>query len=116
MTPRYLLPASRPGKPRGARATRKLLRQHGLPTLAARNTAMIEAVGELPPIAIADLFGIRPGTAQSWAKFAQVKNGSWSRLLFSRRVPSALLLGLVEIGELAFQLSHTPECGVGLVL
>ncbi|GAB3436425.1 hypothetical protein [Actinophytocola sediminis] len=69
--PRYLLPASQPGKPRSARATQKLLRQHGLPTLAARNTAMIEAVGALPPIVIADLFGIHPGTAHSWAKYAQ---------------------------------------------
>ena len=48
-----------------------LLRQHGLPTLAARNTAMIEAVSELSPIVIADLFGIHPGTAHTWAKFAQ---------------------------------------------
>ncbi|WP_216207055.1 hypothetical protein [Amycolatopsis aidingensis] len=56
----------------------KLLRQHGLLTLAARNTAMIEAVGELPPIVIADLFGIHPGTAHSWAKFAQA---SWTDYL-----------------------------------
>jgi hypothetical protein len=76
--PRYLLPASLPGKPRSARTTRKLLRQHGLPTLAARNTAMIEAVGELPPIVIADLFGIHPGTAHAWAKFAQA---SWTDYL-----------------------------------
>lgn len=76
--PRYLLPASRPGKARGARATQKLLRQHGLPTVAARNTAMIEAVGELPPIVIADLFGIHPGTAHAWAKFAQA---SWTDYL-----------------------------------
>jgi len=48
-----------------------LLRQHGLPTLAARNTAMIEAVSELSPIVIADLFGIHPGTAHTWAKFAK---------------------------------------------
>lgn len=76
--PRYLLPASQPGKPRSARATQKLLRQYGLPTVAARNTAMIEAVGELPPIVIADLFGIHPGTAHTWAKFAQA---SWTDYL-----------------------------------
>ena len=45
--------------------------QHGLPTLAARNTAMIEAVAELPPIVVGDLFGIHPGTAHTWAKLAQ---------------------------------------------
>ncbi|ONI71123.1 hypothetical protein ALI144C_52315 [Actinosynnema sp. ALI-1.44] len=44
----------------------------------ARNTAMIEAVGELPPIVIADLFGIHPGTAHAWAKFAQA---SWTDYL-----------------------------------
>jgi hypothetical protein len=76
--PRYLLPASQPGKPRSARATQKLLRHYGLPTLAARNTAMIEAVGELPPIVIADLFGIHPGTAHTWAKLAQA---SWTDYL-----------------------------------
>jgi hypothetical protein len=76
--PRYLLPASRPGKPRSARTVQKLLRQHGLPTLAARNTAMIEAVSELPPIVIADLFGIHPETAHAWAKFA---HASWTDYL-----------------------------------
>lgn len=76
--PWYLLPASRPGKPRSARTVQKLLREHGLPTLAARNTAMIEAVSELPPIVIADLFGIHPGTAHAWANFAQT---SWTDYL-----------------------------------
>ena len=45
--------------------------RHGLPTLSARNTAMIEAVAELPPIVVADLFGIHPSTAYTWAKLAQ---------------------------------------------
>ncbi|MGH3842466.1 MAG: hypothetical protein ACRDS0_13620 [Pseudonocardiaceae bacterium] len=43
----------------------------GLPTMAARNTAMIEAVSELTPIVVSDLFGIHPGTARAWAKYAQ---------------------------------------------
>jgi hypothetical protein len=33
---------------------------------------------ELPPIVIADLFGIHPGTAHAWAKFAQA---SWTGYL-----------------------------------
>lgn len=33
---------------------------------------MIEAVTELPPIVIIDLFGIFPGTAHCWAKLTQV--------------------------------------------
>lgn len=39
---------------------------------------MIEAVSELPPIVMADLFGIHPGTAHAWAKFAQA---SWTDCL-----------------------------------
>ena len=54
------------------------MQQHGLPTLAARNTAMIEAVSELPPIVVSDLFGIHPGTAHTWAKLAQT---SWTDYL-----------------------------------
>lgn len=69
--PRFLLPGSPPGKPRSARAVQQLLRQHDLPTIAARNTSMIEAVSELPPIVVSDLFGIHPTTAHAWAKFAQ---------------------------------------------
>lgn len=76
--PRLLLPGRPPGKPRGARGIYTLMQRHGLPSLAARNTAMIEAVAELPPIVISDLFGIHPGTAQKWAKLAQV---SWSEYL-----------------------------------
>jgi hypothetical protein len=52
--------------------------RHGLPTLSARNTAMIEAVAELPPIVVADLFGIHPNTAYTWAKLAQA---SWADYL-----------------------------------
>jgi hypothetical protein len=76
--PRFLLPGSPPGEPRSARTMHTLMRQHGLPTLAARNTAMIESVAELPPIVMSDLFGIHPGTAHSWAKLAQT---SWTEYL-----------------------------------
>jgi hypothetical protein len=76
--PHLLLPGSPPGKPRSARGVHKLMRENGFPTLAARNTAMIEAVAELPPIVVSDLFGIHPGTAHGWAKFAQT---SWTEYL-----------------------------------
>lgn len=39
---------------------------------------MIESVAELPPIVVADLFGIHPGTACAWAKLAQI---SWTDYL-----------------------------------
>jgi hypothetical protein len=76
--PRFLLPGSPPGKPRSTRGVHKLMQRHGLPTLAARNTAMIEAVAELPPIVVSDLFGIHAGTAHAWAKLAQT---SWTEYL-----------------------------------
>jgi hypothetical protein len=47
------------------------MKQHGLPTIGARNTAMIEAVSELPPIVVSDLFGVSAGTAHRWAQYAQ---------------------------------------------
>jgi hypothetical protein len=47
------------------------MRQHDLAVIAARNTAMIETVADLPPIVISDLFGISPTTAYAWARYAQ---------------------------------------------
>ena len=43
----------------------------GLPNNNARNTAMIELVGELPPIVVSDRFGLAPVTVHRWAEFAQ---------------------------------------------
>ncbi|MEW2390127.1 hypothetical protein AB0933_17445 [Streptomyces venezuelae] len=54
------------------------MNQYGLPVLSARNTAMIEAVADLPPIVVADLFGIHPNTAHAWAQYAQ---DSWADYL-----------------------------------
>ncbi|MER7810390.1 hypothetical protein [Streptomyces sp900116325] len=52
--------------------------QHGLPNVSARNTAMIEAVTDLPPIVISDLFGVAANTAHRWAQYAK---GSWADYL-----------------------------------
>ncbi|MFE2750153.1 hypothetical protein ACFXKX_38630 [Streptomyces scopuliridis] len=41
----------------------------------ARNTAMLEAVTDLPPIVISDLFGVSATSAHRWARFAQ---DSWA--------------------------------------
>ncbi|MFH8477153.1 hypothetical protein [Streptomyces sp. NPDC018000] len=67
----YLFPGKAPGRPRNVVGTHNLLNQFGLPVLSARNTAMIEAVTSLPPIAVADLFDIHPNTAQRWANYAK---------------------------------------------
>ncbi|GHH27232.1 hypothetical protein [Streptomyces lanatus] len=44
-------------------------------------TAMIEAVTSLPPIVVADLFGMHPSTAQSWTNYAK---DDWSACLAAR--------------------------------
>ncbi|WP_432181380.1 hypothetical protein [Streptomyces sp. NBC_00063] len=52
--------------------------KHGLPTIAARNTALFGMAGELPPIVISDLFGVHRNTANQWAALAQ---DSWAGYL-----------------------------------
>jgi hypothetical protein len=39
---------------------------------------MLEAVADLPPIVISDLFGVSAGSAHRWARFAQ---DSWTDYL-----------------------------------
>ncbi|MHA6763114.1 hypothetical protein [Streptacidiphilus sp. PAMC 29251] len=74
----FLLPGKPPSRPRNAAGLQKQMRQHGLPVIAARNTAMIEAATDLPPIVISDLFGLHPSTAHAWAQYA---NDSWADYL-----------------------------------
>lgn len=54
------------------------MRQHGLPGISARNTALMEAITDLPPIVVSDIFGIHPQTAYAWAQYAQ---NSWAEYL-----------------------------------
>jgi hypothetical protein len=49
-----------------------------LAVISARDTAMLDAAAELPPVVIGDLFGISPGTAYGWARYAQ---DSWADYL-----------------------------------
>ncbi|MEV2215013.1 hypothetical protein AB0H86_26835 [Streptomyces sp. NPDC050997] len=79
---RYLLPGHSPGRPRNPLGLADTLRHHGLPARAARNTAMMEALVDLPPMVIADLLGIHPKTAERWATLA---GGNWSDYLAARR-------------------------------
>ena len=57
-------------------------RPGGLPTVAARNTALFGMAGELPPIIISDLFGVHRNTANHWAVLAQ---DSWAGYLAALR-------------------------------
>ncbi|MFF9647290.1 hypothetical protein [Kitasatospora aureofaciens] len=76
--PGPLLPGRPPSRPRSVSSVHALLKAHGLPVLAARNTAMLEAVSELPPIVVSDLFGVSASNAHTWAGFAQ---DSWADYL-----------------------------------
>ncbi|MEZ0096155.1 hypothetical protein [Streptacidiphilus sp. EB129] len=75
---RYLLPGRPASRPQNPGSIHNLLRRNGLPTISARNTAMIDVVSELPPIVVSDLFGLHPSTAHRWAKYAQ---SSWADYL-----------------------------------
>lgn len=44
---------------------------------------MIEAIADIPPIVMADLFGIQPHTANRWA---QMVSESWSHYLTSPQI------------------------------
>ncbi|RSO09607.1 hypothetical protein DMH26_01080 [Streptomyces sp. WAC 05379] len=77
---RYLLPGQSPGRPRNPLGLADTLRHHGLPARAARNTAMMDALADLPPMVIADLLGIHPKTAERWATLA---GENWSEYLSS---------------------------------
>lgn len=72
--PSYLLPGQSPGCPRNPLGLADTLRRYGLPARAARNTAVIEVIADIPPMAIAYLFGIQPHIAHRWA---QMVSESW---------------------------------------
>ncbi|MFJ3495375.1 XRE family transcriptional regulator [Streptomyces sp. NPDC086091] len=76
--PRFLFPGRPPSRPRSSDALHHYMRQHGLLGISARNTAMMEAITDLPPIVVSDLFGIHPKTAYAWSQYAQ---NSWAEYL-----------------------------------
>ncbi|MFC9758888.1 XRE family transcriptional regulator [Streptomyces sp. NPDC056921] len=76
--PTYLFPGHFPGRPISESHLHGLLRQHEVSVITARNTAMLEAVADMPPIVVSDLFGIHPSTAHGWARLAQ---NSWAEYL-----------------------------------
>ncbi|MEV5080409.1 hypothetical protein AB0K74_16780 [Streptomyces sp. NPDC056159] len=78
----YLLPGSPAHRPITAQRIVNKLREHGLKVISARNTAMLEAVADLPPIVISDLFGVSASSAHRGARFAQ---DSWAGYLAACR-------------------------------
>jgi hypothetical protein len=81
--PAYLFPGRPPSRPRNTKALGRTLSRYGLPTLVARNSAMIANVLDLEPIVVSDLFGVAPQTAHRWAQYAQ---SSWAAYLAARPV------------------------------
>jgi hypothetical protein len=80
--PELLLPGQPASRPRSPEALSARLMKHGLPTIAARNTALFDMAGEIPPIILSDLFGIHRNTATQWAALAQ---DSWAGYLAALR-------------------------------
>ncbi|MET0699457.1 MAG: hypothetical protein ABWY93_07305, partial [Mycobacterium sp.] len=70
-----------PSRPRNTKSLGRNLSRYGLPTLAARNSAMIANALDLEPIVVSDLFGVAPQTAHKWAQYAQA---SWAAYLAAR--------------------------------
>jgi hypothetical protein len=77
----FLLPGRSPGRSRNPAGLSDAMRRQGIGVRAARNTAMMHSLADLPPIVIAGLFGIHPGTVHRWAQFA---GSSWSDYLAAR--------------------------------
>lgn len=76
--PAYLFPGRPSSRPRSTQVLWRQLKQHGLPTLAARNTAMIANVNDLDAVVVSDLFGVAAKTAHKWAQYAST---SWAAYL-----------------------------------
>ncbi|NMM91723.1 hypothetical protein B2J88_46830 [Rhodococcus sp. SRB_17] len=82
--PAYLFPGRPSSRPRSTQVLWRQLKQHGLPTLAARNTAMIANVTHLDAVVVSDLFGVAPQTAHKWAQYAST---SWATYLAAQGNP-----------------------------
>ncbi|MFI2214921.1 XRE family transcriptional regulator [Streptomyces sp. NPDC020141] len=79
--PEYLFPGAFPSRPLRAKSLRRRLTDHGLTTLAARNTAMIHLLGDMPPPVVRDLLGLHSNTVSQWSAYLQ---DSWADYLAAR--------------------------------
>ncbi|QVI20936.1 hypothetical protein KHQ06_33465 [Nocardia tengchongensis] len=76
----YLLPGKPPSRPINVPGLARALNRRELPTIAARNSAMMANIADLDPVVVSDLFGVHPATAHKWAHYAQ---SSWAIYLAS---------------------------------
>ncbi|MFC9534367.1 hypothetical protein ACFT38_28045 [Streptomyces sp. NPDC056975] len=77
--PGLLLPGQPASRPRSPEALSGQLMRHGMPTIAARNTALFDMAGELPPIIISDLFGVHRNTRPSGRRSLRTAGPATSR-------------------------------------
>ena len=83
---RNFFPGRPPSRPMNHYALAGLLRRHGIPTAASRNTALLGLAAELPAPVLATLIGLAPSTADDWSRWAQT---DWSAFLAARTQESS---------------------------
>lgn len=66
----WLIPGGRPGRPMSAHHLAHRLNRLGIPTRAARGSALMDLARRLPAIVVARLLGLHPNTATAWAQEA----------------------------------------------
>jgi hypothetical protein len=107
--PALMFPGRPPSRPRNTKGLNRDLKKNGLPTLAARNSAMIANIVDLEPVVVSDLFGVAPQTAHRWDQHAQA---SWSTYLAARSADTRPQgpLNLVVPSEFVMPRPATENC------
>lgn len=77
----WLFPGGRAGHPISRSHLSKRLRDIGVEIRGARNAALLQLAGEVPPVVLADLLGISINNAVKWVKVA---SGDWSNYAADR--------------------------------
>ncbi|MQY39802.1 hypothetical protein SRB17_78300 [Streptomyces sp. RB17] len=66
----WLLPGTRPGRPRSPRQLRTRLASYGLLSRLGRNSALIDLAAQMPPAVLSEVLGVSIGAATGWAAAA----------------------------------------------
>ena len=69
----------------------KHMKQYGIPTRSARNSALIALAGELPISLVSDLFDISISTAMNWARRAGRDSNAYLAATHNERSATAHL-------------------------
>lgn len=82
----WLFPGGRAGSPISRSHLSKRLADVGVEVRAARNGALLQLAGEVPPVVLADLLGISINNAVKWVRAA---SGQWSSYVACRTTAAA---------------------------